>query len=138
MIASIDSTSKAFSFVIILSTCTGYAPEGPPGARFSLFTFHQSPITSSRSAPGVTRTLDLRIRNPLLYPAELRAQFIGKSKWQKRFCCSFTVLFCGRPCETAQTHENMEKNANAKSYPPQIRELLCQSFRRRQRGLEVS
>jgi hypothetical protein len=25
----------------------------------------------------VTRTLDLRIRNPLLYPAELRAQFIG-------------------------------------------------------------
>ena len=25
-------------------------------------------------APGVTRTLDLRIRNPLLYPAELRAQ----------------------------------------------------------------
>ena len=26
------------------------------------------------SAPGVTRTLDLRIRNPLLYPAELRAQ----------------------------------------------------------------
>jgi hypothetical protein len=26
-------------------------------------------------APGVTRTLDLRIRNPLLYPAELRAQF---------------------------------------------------------------
>ena len=86
----------------------------------------------------MTRTLDLRIRNPLLYPAELRAQFIGKSKWQKRFCCSFTVLFCGRPCETAQTHENMEKNANAKSYPPQIRELLCQSFRRRQRGLEVS
>src|SRR5438874_12526725 len=74
MIASIDSTSKAFSFVIILSPCTGYAPEGPPGARFSLFTFHQSPITSSRSAPGVTRTLDLRIRNPLLYPAELRAQ----------------------------------------------------------------
>jgi hypothetical protein len=25
-------------------------------------------------APGVTRTPDLRIRNPLLYPAELRAQ----------------------------------------------------------------
>jgi hypothetical protein len=29
-------------------------------------------------APGVTRTLDLRIRNPLLYPAELRAQLVGK------------------------------------------------------------
>src|SRR3982751_2348295 len=29
-------------------------------------------------APGVTRTLDLRIRNPLLYPAELRAQLAAK------------------------------------------------------------
>ena len=28
----------------------------------------------SRGAPGVTRTPGLRIRNPLLYPAELRAQ----------------------------------------------------------------
>jgi hypothetical protein len=27
-----------------------------------------------QSAPGVTRTPDRRIRNPLLYPAELRAQ----------------------------------------------------------------
>ena len=31
-----------------------------------------------RHAPGVTRTPDLRIRNPLLYPAELRAQMPGK------------------------------------------------------------
>jgi hypothetical protein len=31
-----------------------------------------------RSAPGRTRTFDLRIRNPLLYPAELRAQNTGK------------------------------------------------------------
>ena len=30
-------------------------------------------ICRSCGAPGVTRTLDLRIRNPLLYPAELRA-----------------------------------------------------------------
>src|SRR6266446_5718801 len=30
--------------------------------------------TQPKSAPGVTRTPDLRIRNPLLYPAELRAQ----------------------------------------------------------------
>ena len=29
-------------------------------------------------APGVTRTPDLRIRNPLLYPAELRAPLAGK------------------------------------------------------------
>ena len=28
------------------------------------------------NAPGRIRTCDLRIRNPLLYPAELRAQFI--------------------------------------------------------------
>jgi hypothetical protein len=27
-----------------------------------------------KRAPGVTRTPDRRIRNPLLYPAELRAQ----------------------------------------------------------------
>ena len=31
-------------------------------------------IRPTQSAPGVTRTPDLRIRNPLLYPAELRAQ----------------------------------------------------------------
>jgi hypothetical protein len=47
----------------------------------------------------------------------------------------FTVLFYGQRCESAQTDENMEKNANAKSYPPQIRELLCQSFRRRQSAI---
>jgi hypothetical protein len=35
-----------------------------------------SPVKSrfSKRAPGVTRTPDPRIRNPLLYPAELRAQ----------------------------------------------------------------
>ena len=32
-------------------------------------------IDGGERAPGVTRTLDLRIRNPLLYPAELRAQW---------------------------------------------------------------
>src|SRR2546430_1832655 len=35
------------------------------------------------SAPGGTRTLDLRIRNPLLYPAELREQ--GRSEAFGRF-----------------------------------------------------
>jgi hypothetical protein len=49
----------------------------------------------------------------------------------------FTVLFSGQPCETAQTDENMEKNAHGKN-PLQIRPLLCQSFSKRQRGLEVS
>jgi hypothetical protein len=54
---------------------------------------HQSlitePFTLKKNAPGVTRTLDLRIRNPLLYPAELRAQVTlqyvgaetGKIQW---------------------------------------------------------
>jgi hypothetical protein len=37
-------------------------------------TDHYSLLTSDESAPGVTRTPDRRIRNPLLYPAELRAQ----------------------------------------------------------------
>jgi hypothetical protein len=37
-------------------------------------TYHYSHLTSEESAPGVTRTPDRRIRNPLLYPAELRAQ----------------------------------------------------------------
>ncbi len=31
-------------------------------------------LSKSCCAPGVTRTPDPRIRNPLLYPAELRAQ----------------------------------------------------------------
>jgi hypothetical protein len=39
---------------------------------FSRFTNHFSPGERA-SAPGVTRTPDRRIRNPLLYPAELRA-----------------------------------------------------------------
>src|SRR2546430_10379372 len=34
--------------------------------------------TQPKSAPGVTRTPGLRIRNPLLYPAELRAQIGGE------------------------------------------------------------
>src|SRR5207248_10350423 len=44
-------------------------------------------------APGVTRTLDLRIRNPLLYPAELRAHFIGKSEYRKRFLLLFSRCY---------------------------------------------
>jgi integrase len=41
----------------------------------------------------VTRTLDLRIRNPLLYPAELRAHLIGKSEWSKRFILRFSRCY---------------------------------------------
>jgi integrase len=41
----------------------------------------------------VTRTLDLRIRNPLLYPAELRALFIGKSEQLERFSLPFSRCY---------------------------------------------
>src|SRR5437879_4428664 len=41
-------------------------------------------------APGRIRTSDLRIRNPLLYPAELRAHFIGEVAPNKRFYLHFS------------------------------------------------
>ncbi len=37
------------------------------------------------TTPGRTRTCDLRIRNPLLYPAELRAQRLIRQKVTKTF-----------------------------------------------------
>ena len=37
--------------------------------------FYPAKWPPRRCAPGVTRTPDPRIRNPLLYPAELRAHF---------------------------------------------------------------
>jgi hypothetical protein len=40
-------------------------------------------------APGRTRTFDLRIRNPLLYPAELRAHLLGKMHRLTDFGCIF-------------------------------------------------
>ncbi len=42
-----------------------------PQARVAVSRCH---VTARRSTPGWTRTSDLRIRSPLLYPAELRAQ----------------------------------------------------------------
>jgi integrase len=41
----------------------------------------------------VTRTPDLRIRNPLLYPAELRAQIIGKIASLERFFLHFSRCY---------------------------------------------
>ena len=41
-------------------------------------------IPTKARAPGRTRTFDLRIRNPLLYPAELRAQILGKMAHRER------------------------------------------------------
>jgi hypothetical protein len=53
----------------------------------------------------------------LLYSAELRAQCIS---------------------ESGTLDENIANNANAKSHLPQIRALLCQSFHKRQTGLEAT
>jgi hypothetical protein len=58
-------------------------------------------VDVAECAPGVTRTPGLRIRNPLLYPAELRALFIGKSRHRKRFLpfsrCASSVGLVKRP-----------------------------------------
>ena len=36
--------------------------------------FPPAPVIKKKSAPGLTRTGDLRIRNPSLYPPELQGQ----------------------------------------------------------------
>jgi hypothetical protein len=43
-------------------------------------------------APGVTRTPDLRIRNPFLYPAELRAQILVNTTLMPRMLASTEPL----------------------------------------------
>jgi integrase len=57
----------------------------------------------------VTRTPDLRIRNPLLYPAELRAHFIGKSEPRERFILRFSRCYSTvglvKPCKSTKTWE---------------------------------
>src|SRR5881394_971830 len=73
-------------------------------------TNHFSLLTPFKNAPGVTRTPDPRIRNPLLYPAELRALLIRDMAHEQRRCERVSL----------------------------VRSLLCQSFRSGQRGLEVS
>ncbi len=44
-------------------------------------------IVVSVSTPGRTRTCDRRIRNPLLYPTELRALDSGKREWFVSYRC---------------------------------------------------
>src|SRR6266404_1983656 len=83
---------------------TGFAPYRSP------VTIHFSP--SEESAPGVTRTPDRRIRNPLLYPAELRAQIEEKSSCARIHCnhhrcrCSRWIDFC-----TAQQDDGTDEFA---------------------------
>jgi hypothetical protein len=52
--------------------------------RGSYLANHFLSLALCKNAPGVTRTPDPRIRNPLLYPAELRAHLIGKSAQAER------------------------------------------------------
>jgi integrase len=57
----------------------------------------------------VTRTPDLRIRNPLLYPAELRAQIIGKIASLERFFLHFSRCYSTvglvKQCKPTKTWE---------------------------------
>ena len=52
-------------------------------------------------APGRTRTFDLRIRNPLLYPAELRAHLVGKIGLLVAVLLTFSRL-CSTVCFVKQ------------------------------------
>src|SRR3954463_11688691 len=94
---------------------------------------HFSPITShlgSRvNAPGVTRTLDLRIRNPLLYPAELRAQITGP--WAIDPQVFYGHLLRLASCNS-KNQTKRGKKAASKSSLPQVQGVLCQSFRGQQ------
>jgi len=51
--------------------CAGQRPTMPSGEKQTRFTM---PQTAFLNAPGRTRTCNLRIRSPRLYPIELRAQ----------------------------------------------------------------
>jgi integrase len=57
----------------------------------------------------VTRTPGLRIRNPLLYPAELRAQLLGRSAYAERFCLRFSRCYSTvglvKQCKPTKTWE---------------------------------
>src|SRR5437868_9214327 len=48
------------------------------------------------------------------------------------------MRFCGRRCQTASTKENVRKKHSFEISSATIRRLLCQSFHRRQRSLEVA
>ena len=60
-------------------------------------------------APGRTRTFDLRIRNPLLYPAELRAHILGKMAYAERFRLRFSRCYSTvglvKQCKPTKTWE---------------------------------
>ena len=63
------------------------------------------------SAPGVTRTLDLRIRNPLLYPAELRAQSDGILMLSRVIAILSILLLDGRLIFSGETPTVRSMNA---------------------------
>src|SRR5207253_46917 len=81
----------------------------------------------SRGAPGATRTPDLRIRSPTLYPAELRARSAGRSIHKrsgrrKRFSQAEDELQIGaleRGEESAHTRHALQPGALAAAEQPQ-------------------
>ena len=60
--------------------------------------------TEGANAPGRTRTCDLRIRSPLLYPAELRAHAIAW--WLIKVSRRSAI---GRPCADAREYTRIRR-----------------------------
>src|ERR1700722_15643044 len=109
---------------------TGFAESyGPRGGRG----------IERRNAPCRTRTCDRRIRNPLLYPAELRAQFKSQLRLAtmsqgageaRRFATGGTTRPCGsrvRSVKLTLAEENTGESARL------LLVLLIMSFRKESR-----
>ncbi len=60
-------------------------------------------------APGGTRTPDLRVRNPALYPAELRARNTGGLE-------PMHLTMCGSACAQLEDRYNAEKAGGVKEW----------------------
>ena len=73
---------------------------------------------AKRSAPGRTRTFDLRIRNPLLYPAELRAQNTGKIAFADGL--AFSSCYSTVNAVKQKNRQNTGKNVASKSFTPGV------------------
>src|SRR5262245_1266358 len=73
-----------------------------------------APDPENGCAPGRTRTFDLRIRNPLLYPAELRAHLLGEPERRSMFSSCFHGHILRSTYETAKNKQNVAKNATPK------------------------
>src|SRR5436190_7884723 len=88
---------------------------------------------AKRSAPGRTRTFDLRIRNPLLYPAELRAQNTGKIAFADGL--AFSSCYSTVNAVKQKNRQNTGKNVASKSFTMN-RRYYARGVGERQRDLE--